>query len=332
MLPLHDGYLNQRWFVWLSNVDPCPIALGTSRVVRRFSIRPIDPNKLGPMMSEVFEDLTVKWVTGERDRTVSSTTQRPTRARIHARPRQRFLGSQRVGSSSQDQDAGFPRYHGRQQGHLNLTDDVDLVTHAGTSPTGPTPGYRQTALYTVDNFMGGPVYDQIVRAPQGQRLRVRRPSRLRPPRLLQPSGAATATIVSRPPCSHRLDRPGRHSHYDGAIQRNRRTPARQRRRRPEPICRLDARPAKSSRLSAEQPARRPRHERGPGWHHHSALAKSIADIRWANGQVRRRRAGAGDVTTWASRQPVKGLPRRKGRWPVSGPLPRPGGQAVPLAT
>lgn len=80
--------------------------------------------------------------------------------RVHA-----GMGSSAMGASvlrRKIQDAGFRDITVVNKAISNLTDDVDLlVTHQDLANRAHA-GAPSAALYTVDNFMGSPVYDQIV--------------------------------------------------------------------------------------------------------------------------------------------------------------------------
>ncbi len=75
------------------------------------------------------------------------------------------MGSSAMGASvlrRKIQDAGFRDITVVNKAISNLTDDVDLlVTHQDLANRAHA-GAPSAALYTVDNFMGSPVYDQIV--------------------------------------------------------------------------------------------------------------------------------------------------------------------------
>ena len=92
--------------------------------------------------------------------TTAETNAERASTRVHA-----GMGSSAMGASvlrRKIQDAGFRDVTVVNKAISNLTDDVDLlVTHQDLANRAHA-GAPSAALYTVDNFMGSPVYDQIV--------------------------------------------------------------------------------------------------------------------------------------------------------------------------
>ena len=316
----------------LSTSDPARLRGDFARVVRK--VRRSDP--LTPTNSDRYKGVRrLHSEVGHRrkDRTVSSTTAETNAerasTRVHAgmgsRPwARRFFVARSRTRASRDITVV-------NKAISNLTDDVDLLVTHQDSPTGPTPVHRrQPSTRWTTSWAAR----STTRSSSTSRSPTVIPVRGRPACRHRGCCGGWSSDGDRDPVGHparhRLDRPdGTAADRDGAISACRRTPARQRRRRPG-LCRLDARAREVGLDLHGQPARHsPRHERGQGWHPPPAPA---ALFRPLPGRHCHRGKGkpvssssappARAMTTWASRQPGEGLRQGPGGPSEAAPRPR----------